>query len=819
MIRIALRELKHRPRRLLATWAGIALSVGFLVATQILAHTEVDALAKINFLESRQADIIIAPPPSDSSGTVNFDAIPHAISAAGLDGANAAPSLGTQSTVGEGANAHIARITAIPSQESLRAGTLTSGSWPSAKDEFVASAHDADALHMTIGDTIEADGSDLKLVGLTTDPHSVLDNTVLVRVPMSWFTDASSAEWMVKVAAGTDVASAVDELNAALKSSNAGSVKAFPSQQYFSEYVANMTGDINPLEVVANAFGALSLVVGTIMVSTTFAILLAQRRRQIALMRMIGASTRQVRRGLLIEAILVGVIGAALGVLLGFGAGVGVSAWSGSLGFGLVVPWAATIVAFVLGVLATVVAAWVPVRRAMRVSPMEAIRESVTSQTRTFSVARVVMCSLAIVAGIGLTVATFFASSAAFILALASGVVLAIGILAASPIFVPPMLRAIGAGVRRLGPIPRLAVSNATRNASRSAATATALMLAVGLVVTLQVATATTKAAATTEMGSRFPLDVSVTAMTKKLPSDAIKKLEKAPDVAASVVIDGSHAKATLDWAGGDVDVTMLKYTSGIDDVLKVPAKVSNGHVKAGFAFFDSDQKSTKLTLTSASGKKVTVVADLVDYLGAQQILADASTYESLATDSGPTAIWMKAKDMNNPAPLYSTVTQITGTGQELEPGGSLIFAAIMAQVLDGLLIVATILAGVAIVIALIGVGNTLGLSVLERTRESALLRALGLQRRGLRASLAIEALLIGVVGVVVGLAVGTWFGWFASAALMISGNQGVPTLAVDPLTTGGLTLIALAAAVAASVLPGRRAAMATPVEALADVD
>lgn len=817
MIKFAVRELRHRPRRLFATWAGIALSVGFLVSTQILANTELAAMAKADVLEARQADIVVAVPPSDSGGEINAAALREAVHS--LDAAEVSPLLATLTTVGKGSNARVARVTAIPDSDSLRAGSLTSGAWPTAPDQFVTSAHDAQVMGLELGDDLDVEGTPITLVGLTDDPHSVLDQTVTVRMPMAGFPSGDVWQWIVAAPPQMSVTDAVDKLNAELASRDAGPAQAMPLDQYLDDLVASMMGGVNPLEVVANAFGALSLVVGTIMVSTTFAILLAQRRRQIALMRMIGASTRQVRRGLLIEAILVGAIGAVLGVAVGFGAALAVSALSGSLGFGLIVPWAAVAVAFGLGVLATVIAAWVPVRRAMRVSPMEAIRDSALTQTRTHSTARVIGCLVAVLAGIGATVATFFAAGNAFPVALGAGVVLSVGILASSPLFVPPLLRGLGAVVRRWGPIPRLAVSNATRNASRSAATATALMLAVGLVVMLQVATATTKAAAQADMNDRYPLDVSVTALTGPLPEQVIADLQGAPGVADSAVLAGAPVSVRNESLGGNLELTMLEYSSGVGEVLKVPADVSGRTIKAGYMLFGPDEQEAELVLGNADGTQLTVQAELAEYLGPTQILVGSDTFDELAMDSAPTAVWMRAEDLNDPAPLSSAVSDVVGTGVEFEAGGSLIYAAILWQVLDGLLIVATILAAVAIVIALIGVGNTLGLSVLERTRESALLRALGLQRRGLRASLTVEALLIGVVGVAVGVAVGVWFGWFAAAALSITSEQNLPPLTIDPLTTGVLTVVALAAAVASSVLPGRRAAMATPVEALADVD
>jgi putative ABC transport system permease protein len=426
---------------------------------------------------------------------------------------------------------------------------------------------------------------------------------------------------------------------------------------------------------------------------------------------------------------------------------------------------------------------------------------------------RLVLCGLVVLAGAGLAVATFGAGENAFVMALASGALLAIGILAGSPLFVPPLLRGLGALARLFGPIPRLAANNASRNASRSAATATALMLAVGLVVTLQVATATTKAAMLDQISASNPLDISVRSVEAGIPADTVAKLQSVQGIASSVALQGGSA----DTLNAHQSLRVLRYDPDVERVLSVPSGVGPGRAVVGLGVLGGGVKSGDVTLTGANGATARVRATAVEYLD-NEILVDAKTFSALVDKPVVASVWLKATERTTAASTYAGVTDIVGKSG-LVVGGSLAYAAMITQTLDALLLIATILSAVAIVISLIGVGNTLGLSVLERTRESALLRALGLQKRGLRASLTIEALLIGVLGVAVGALAGMWFGWFASAALMVTSAVALPALAVDPATTGVLVLVALAAAVGSSVLPGRRAALAAPVEALADVD
>ena len=161
----------------------------------------------------------------------------------------------------------------------------------------------------------------------------------------------------------------------------------------------------------------------------------------------------------------------------------------------------------------------------------------------------------------------------------------------------------------------------------------------------------------------------------------------------------------------------------------------------------------------------------------------------------------------------------ISSLSSDVEIGGGATMAGILEQIVNVLLTVLTALLGVAVVIALVGVGNTLGLSVIERQRESALLRALGMQRRSLRLMLLAEAMLLAVVGIVMGVAAGSFFGWLGvvtSLGMMDKTSWPEAVFSVDMLYTGGLILVCVIAAALASVLPGRRAANATPTEALA---
>lgn len=205
------------------------------------------------------------------------------------------------------------------------------------------------------------------------------------------------------------------------------------------------------------------------------------------------------------------------------------------------------------------------------------------------------------------------------------------------------------------------------------------------------------------------------------------------------------------------------------------------------------------------------------DLPGGSAVVSPA-TFAKIAGAEGVRELWVKLVDRDSASQLSSVMRTVQGhNGAEISGGGA-IMASSLSQVLDVLLIVMTALLGVAVLIALVGVGNTLGLSVLERQRESALLRALGMQRSGLRAMLLIEAIALVAIGAVIGLLAGMFFGWLGVSSTLRMIPDGAVNLrfSLDWLYTVGLVLVCLLAAVLASILPGRRAANATPTEALA---
>ena len=812
MFRQALSEVRLHPGRFVSTLLAIAISVAFLAGSAVLVATEGQAQGMAMNVSSARADVVVTAPLEPAVPGI-------AAVLKGTEGvASLSPVLATSVLVTAGTNSESIQVVNVP-PEPLRWATLTAGTWPVGPRELTLSGGAAKSLGLSVGATVRVSGTgeELKIVGITNEPSGLFAKTGYgseaylaaqgVRVDQA-------TTWTVKRADGVSEEALIRRLATALQPLNPN-IEVLSAAAVRAKTVAELANGLDAFTYVLWGFGAVALVVGMITISNTFSITLAQRRRQIGLLRAVGASGAQVRRRFLAEAALLGVIGSLLGVLLGVGLAAGATAWSSALFWGLALPWGQLALALGLGVLATLVSAFVPVVKGTRVLPLEALQPVLSAgERRRGTVVRAVVCGLLVVAGGGLAaLATLYTDPKALLWGIGSGALISAGVLFGASLFVPALLRLTGVLVRRFGTVPRLAADNAERNPRRATATATALMLAIGLMVTLQVATASLRSTVLDQVAQQYPVDVQVSwgGMEGKavpIPEATAERLAAVSGVDASVRLPA--AMAELD---GEPGVTVLGYRGEIARVTGVTTPVAadevlvNEHVAEGLGK-TVELKGSKGDLTLKVRK-----SPLVSY---EQVMVASENLARLGGEVPSAVMWLSIPDRSRAVPVMAAVGDIVGDWSRLQ--GSISDAALYEQVLDILLGITSALLGVAVLIALIGVSNTLGLSVLERTRESALLRALGLQASSLRAMLTIEAMQVTLVGVLVGVASGAFFGWLAVTATARAIGFDHIVFSVNAGQTLGMIAIAMAAAALASILPGRRAAKAVPTEALADI-
>lgn len=824
----ALRELRHHPGRLAATIISIAISVGFLVGISVFIRTQGAAMGAEQALATTGADVVVQvgwqgdehPNPKDVSSAIK-----------GTDGVKATEAVAsTIAAAVHDDNAAMVTLYRLPGAE-FRWSSITDGRWPSKPGEVALSKDAASDLGVGVGGTIDAMTLPLTVVGITDDVSATQINPGYVVASADDVPDMDV--WIVKAKDGVSRQQLVSNLKETLPKvkemptlgTDATDLNISTAEDYQYGQVKDMMAQFDFSKYMLFVFGAIALLVGAIIITTTFLILLGQRRRQIGLLRAVGASSGQVRRRVLGEAIVLGVVGSLLGVVLGALLAVGGAAYTKALHFGMKWPWTDMLVEFCIGLVITILAAFLPALRATRVAPLEALRPAPTVEKRKLGVVRIIVCSLLGVAGVVLSVMVFRVSGPMPIpVAVGAAICLSLTLIISTPLYVPWLIRAIGLLLRPFGPTARLSTSNSIRNPTRTSLTAVALMLAVGLSVTLQVGTSTTRSTVMDLIDEHFPVDLTVSATgatpaggdesekpaKTTLDPKVIKRVEGLPKLEATTTLKGGMA--TLD--GSEVQVL-----GAPSDLSKVSRKAAE-EISDGYAVIPArtgHKDGSTITVTNGR-EKVTIKVKEAEGLQFNQVVLPQADMERLIASPTDQAMWAKLKDRSNLASVLSAVMTLAGSNESIALNGGALFASIIEMVLHTLLIVMTALLGVGVLIALIGVANTLGLSVLERRRESALLRAMGMQRRSLRLMLLYEAIQTGMVGVIVGVVGGTFFAWLGiESVFRVAATTATVHFSVDWPWTLGLIGICLVAACLASILPGHQAATAAPTEALSD--
>ena len=803
MLRDAINEIRLHPGRFVATLLAIAISVGFISAIMIGVRTEENSMTRSGVIAVSKSDVVVnaVEEPADPG-----EVLKAIQGAAGVTKAEA--SLSGTLPLKHGDFSIYSKVMTLPSSE-FRWASLAEGKWPSAEREIVLAKKGAEKLHVKVGDEITAgfagdeQSASYRVVGLSNDAPSLYTENSYIT---TFGATRQPSTWIVK---SQDPGAAVTSIQQALEPLGSDNFKVSTTDDYRVGQMKQLTGGFDVFRNLLLGFAAISAVVGMIIIANTFTILVTQRRRQIGLLRAVGASTGQVAGRLFAEAVLLGLVGSLLGVGMGAGVAAVAGFWTGAIYWGLVFPLGELGIAVLAGVLITVFSMIGPSLAATRVSPLEALQVVPSAaRVKRLSVTRGVFCCLFLLLGGGMVFQAFVNPANGLLWAIGGGGFLSLAILLAAPFYVPVLLRLFGWLLGFMGSTVKLATSNSVRNPRRASATAVALMLAVGLVVTLQVAVSTMRTSALSEINQRYPVDVSVRDYDGPLKSGVVEELRRNDGVAK--VVEISSKQVELGRRKFSVrNVNAARAELGLPDRMNAPDGV-----------------------ILVSPETAANLPDRVDLPGAGQVevrssksirydaaAVSESTFEKLPGQSEIREAWIKLTDRTSSTALNQVMKVISPLSSEVDIGGGATMAGMLEQIVNVLLMVLTALLGVAVVIALVGVGNTLGLSVIERQRESALLRALGMQRRSLRLMLLAEAMLLAVVGIVMGVAAGSFFGWLGvvtSLGMMDETSRPEAVFSVDMLYTGGLILVCVVAAALASVLPGRRAANATPTEALA---
>ncbi|WP_194892301.1 ABC transporter permease [Catenulispora pinisilvae] len=588
---------------------------------------------------------------------------------------------------------------------------------------------------------------------------------------------------------------------------------------------------------ILEVFGAVALLVAGFVIYNTFTILVAQRIRQVALLRCIGAGKGQVFAATVAEAALVGLVGSALGVLAGIGVAQALHAVVAAVSStqlppgGIVVSGGVIALGMAVGFAVTIVSAVLPARAATNVPPVEALRTQQEVKTTKGRIGRTRVLVAVALGVVGVVLAALGTGQHDLLggvkLIGGGGALVFAALIVAGPLIVGPMIWALGWLPGRLFGTPtKLAGSNARRNPGRVAATTAALTIGVTLMALFTVTQDSVTVTQSQWIDSHNPYDYSVDPPStgQTVPFQVTDQLRAKPQLAHVAAVDGT--KATLNGTSVDVGaVEASAYGTLFKPVVKSGSLAAFGpgtvalsnemadsqHVKLGDTITVQTQQSGPVTA------RVTLIYQVFTGHGIDwyDVLMPRPQFLSTFKPLGDTQVRILAAPgvptVDSRAAVDSVVSQypFLHTGSLAEKKDSLTGSA------DATLQLFTAMLGLAVVIAVLGIANTLSLSVVERTRESALLRALGLSRGQLRRMLSVEAVLMSAVGALMGVALGV--GIAAALEALIGRVEGGAVLSVPVLTLVGYVLLAAVAGLVASVLPGRRAASVSIVAAIAD--
>ncbi|WP_336857297.1 FtsX-like permease family protein [Sinomonas albida] len=825
MLRVALSQLTSHARRFVAIVLAVLLAVGFLTGTLIMnASTTASLVASVG-QDYAKADLVVSPAKPD--GTLTAADAAAVARTPGVAASYPEQQLSVQATAGSATVSGLLRNLAPGDQ--LEPVALTSGAWPTTTAQVAVDAKTASARGLHVGSTVTLAGegapgtkaAPLTISGImaaSSDPQqSSAAQFAATEGTLAALAGPQPAYETITVALvpGSDRAAVASALDAAVHEP-AGSVMT-PAEKTIDQ-VKRFTGGADRLTVILLAFAAVALLVAGLVVANTFSVLIAQRTRELALLRCVGAGRNQIRASVILEALVTGCVASVLGVGLAIGVVaviVAVLAQNPEYRFAtLAVPLSSAVVGLATGTALAVLAALLPARAATRVSPLAALRPADEPSLRRSGgrVRLAIGATCVALGGVGLGIG---AASNNLLLAVPAGAVTFVGVGLAATFFVPRLVTAAGLLASPAGVPGRMAAVNAVRNPRRTTATASALIIGVTLVSMMMTGAATAQDALATSLDRHFPVDISV----QGAPGQAFT----AEQLAAVAGTRGVEASAVLRPVGTVVTRTDPKtihapvYEISSGDARAVVHNSDNWPVAGSIVLPRGAQVATA-PVQPAPGAPGAASQPLPVRLGTATELPGLVLPGTVAAQPGqqPQQVWIAADptlDATALAALRTDVSHSLGV-PESDVSGAVIEKATFSQVISTLLMVVVGLLAVAVLIALIGVANTLSLSVLERTRENSLLRALGLNRGQLRGMLALEALLVAVVAAIIGTALGVVYGWLG--ALSAIGSFATVTAVIPWLQIAGVVAVAAVAGLAASVIPARRAARLSPVVGLA---
>jgi putative ABC transport system permease protein len=846
MIGVALKGLAGRKIRALLTAFAVVIGVSMVSGTFILTDTMKQSFTGLFDASYEKTDAVIQGKEivkdsfSGSGVTIpesvltKVRALPEVEAATGEvspQEANTADIIGKDGKAVAKESTGVSVDAANPRFTPLK---LKTGEWPQGSKQVVIDAGTAAKEHYGVGDTVKVS------TGGQTRPYELTGIASFGDVDSLGF--ASIAAWDVKTAQTLlDREGRFDSVSIAAKSGTSVTelVKAVQplvpknlevqdSAAQAKDDAANLDEGMAMIRKVLLGFAGIALLVGAFVIFNTLSITVAQRTREFATLRTLGASRKQVMRSVKLEGLVIGLVASVIGLVLGLGLSKGMIALFTALGFEL--PDASTVVApttiivsLLLGTGITLLASIVPAKRATRVPPIAAVREGATLPTTR-------MAAHSHNAGVGVTLASLAAISlgifAGGVSAAAVGLLLGVGVLGLfagiallAPRLVKPLARIVGWPARRAGGVAgELAGANAVRNPGRTASTAAALMIGLTLVTVVAVLgagfSATTREAVSDQVRADHVID----------GDQGLGFRASEGDTLASVpgVTNASHVRSDTALVQGEegpisgidpatiADFYKFAWTEGSERTLG-QLGTDGALVTKDYAEGEKLALGGHVSLTTPAGEERTlVVRGIYDPPQAKQLLGPISMsqegFDEAFTQPKNSYTFLDA-DASAAAPLEAATKGLGDanyhTGAEFPKDATKEMATMLAMLY--------VLLGFSVIVSLFGMVNTMVLSVFERTREIGMLRTIGMTRRQARRMIRQESVITALIGAAMGLGLGLFLSGLVTKAMSsydLAFSVPLPILAA-------FTLVAVLAGIGAAIMPARRASRLNVLDAL----
>jgi putative ABC transport system permease protein len=595
-------------------------------------------------------------------------------------------------------------------------------------------------------------------------------------------------------------------------------VEAATRQEVVHENVDSLGQFIGIFQTVLLVFAGVSVFVSAFFINNTFSIVLGQRVRQLALLRALGASATQIRRSIALESLIVGVVASAIGIGAGMLVATGLKALLAAGGFdlpetGLVLETRTWIVALIVGIGVTMLASVLPGRRAATVQPVEGMREGVITSASQSRRRLVLGGVLTVLGATAMVLGLFVVDDTAILFSLlgVGAIAVFVGVASLSPLLAVPVVAVLGWPFQRWSRGPgRLARDNGMRNPTRTARTAAALMIGVALVAMVLVVGTSIKNSVSKAVEGSVRADYAISSDGFTGFSESVaQKVAALPSIAAASGVRQNRFK----FEGKSEDLTGFAAPEG-QQLFDIGMRSGSWNTGADGIFIHDDvakdhnlKVGDPVTVEFASGGpqrfKVAGIYSDATFAGNYWIplTTFARFYPTTDTD---TIAFARVAEGVNASKARADIEKVLAAYPQLKLENRSEFRKSQEDQLNQILVSVNGLLLLAVVIALLGIANTLALSVLERTREIGLLRAVGMSRRQTRRMVRYESVLIAVFGAVLGLVIGVLFGLGAAHAMPAS----VVTVVSVPFPSLiQIVIIAAIAGVLAGVLPARRAA------------